>query len=193
MIPYVIEDAGTSKEKVYDLYSRLLKDRIVFLGKQFDTDLANSIVGQFLFLEADNPESDIIVYINSPGGLVTSCMAIYDVMQYVKPDISTVCIGEAASAAAFILAAGTKGKRYALVNSRIMLHQVSAGTKGHIQDIRIQVKEFERVNDIMLNEIAKITNHSIEQVKEDVDRDYYMSAKDAKEYGLIDEILTTRK
>lgn len=193
MIPYVIEDAGTSKEKVYDLYSRLLKDRIIFLGRGFDKDLANSIVGQLLFLEADNMGSDIIIYINSPGGEVTSCMAIYDVMRYVKPDISTVCIGEAASAAAFVLAAGTKGKRYALVNSRMMLHQIAAGAQGNIQDIRVHVREIERANEAMLNETAKITGRSIDQVKKDLERDCYMSSEEAKEYGLIDEILTARK
>lgn len=193
MVPYVIEDAGTSKERVYDLYSRLLKDRIIFLGKEFDKDLANSIVGQLLFLEADNSESDIIIYINSPGGLVTSCMAIYDVMSYVKPDISTVCVGEAASAAAFILAAGTKGKRYALKNARMMMHQVSSGAKGTVEDLKIAVKETERANDLMMTEIAKIAGKPFEQVKKDLDRDYYMSAEEAKEYGLIDEILITRK
>jgi len=193
MVPYVIEDAGTSKERVYDLYSRLLKDRIIFLGKEFDKDLANSIVGQLLFLEADNPESDIIIYVNSSGGLVTSCMAIYDVMSYVKPDISTVCVGEAASAAAFILAAGTKGKRYALKNARMMMHQVSSGAQGTVEDLKIAIKETERANDLMMTEISKITGKSIKQVKKDLDRDYYMSAEEAKEYGLIDEILITRK
>jgi len=193
MIPYVIENAGTSKERAYDLYSRLLKDRIVFIGKGFDAELSNSIVGQLLFLEADNPDNDITIYINSPGGLVSSCLAIYDAMNYVKPDISTVCIGQAASAAAFILAAGTKGKRYALINSRIMLHQVSAGTEGHIQDIKIQVKEFERSNEIMLKEISKITRHSIKKVKVDLDRDYYMSAIEAEKYGIIDKVFVNRE
>jgi len=193
MIPYVIENAGTSKERVYDLYSRLLKDRIVFIGKNFDPELSNSVVAQLLFLEADNPDSDITIYINSPGGLVSSCLAIYDAINYVKPDVSTVCIGQAASAAAFILAAGTKGKRHALVNSRIMLHQVSAGTEGHIQDIKIQVKEFERANGIMLKEISKITGHSIKKVKSDLDRDYYMSAVEAKKYGIIDKVFINRE
>jgi len=193
MIPYVIENAGTSKERAYDLYSRLLKDRIIFIGKNFDPELSNSVVAQLLFLEADNPDSDITIYINSPGGLVSSCLAIYDAINYVKPDVSTVCIGQAASAAAFILAAGTKGKRHALVNSRIMLHQVSAGTEGHIQDIKIQVKEFERANGIMLKEISKITGHSIKKVKSDLDRDYYMSAVEAKKYGIIDKVFINRE
>jgi ATP-dependent Clp protease protease subunit len=177
-VPYVIEGSGNT-EKVYDLYSRLLKDRIVFIGKPFDADLSNSVVAQLLFLEADNPENDITIYINSPGGLVSSCLAIYDVMNYIKSDVSTVCIGEACSAAAFILAAGAKGKRYALINSRIMLHQVSAGTQGNIQDIKIHVKEFERSNEIMIKEISKITRHSIKRVKKDLDRDYFMSAEEA--------------
>jgi len=193
MIPYVIENAGTEKERVYDLYSRLLKDRIIFIGQEFDSDLANSVVAQLLFLEADDSESDIIIYINSHGGMVSSCLAIYDVMNYIKPDISTVCTGEAASAAAFILAAGTKGKRYALINSRIMLHQVSAGTHGMIQDIMITVKEIEQSNNVMLKEIAKITGHSIKEVKKDLDRDYYMSAEEAKKYGIIDEVFVGRK
>jgi len=193
MIPYVIENAGTSKERAYDLYSRLLKDRIIFIGKSFDTELSNSIVGQLLFLEADNPDNDITIYINSPGGLVSSCLAIYDVMNYVKPDISTVCIGQAASAAAFILAAGTKGKRYALINSRIMLHQVSAGTDGNIQDVKIQVNEFERANETMLRETARMTGHSIKKIKNDLDRDYYMSAMEAEKYGIIDKVFINRE
>ena len=193
MIPYVIENAGTNKERTYDLYSRLLKDRIVFIGKPFDSDLSNSVVAQLLFLEADNSENDITIYINSPGALVSSCLAIYDVMNYVKSDISTVCIGEAASAAAFILSAGTKGKRYALVNSRIMLHQVSAGTEGNIQDIKIHVREFERSNEVMLREISKITGHSIKKVKNDLDRDYFMSAEEAKEYKIIDKVFVNRE
>jgi len=193
MIPYVIENAGTSKERAYDLYSRLLKDRIVFIGKGFDTELSNSVVAQLLFLEADNPDADITIYINSPGGLVSSCLAIYDAINYIKPDVSTVCIGQAASAAAFILTAGTKGKRYALINSRIMLHQVSAGTEGQIEDIKIHVKEFERSNEVMLKEISKITGHSMKKIKNDLDRDYFMSAKEAKSYGIIDEVFVSRK
>lgn len=192
MVPYVIEDAGTSKEKVYDLYSRLLKDRIVFIGREFTPDLANSVVAQLLFLETNDPESDIIIYINSPGGLVSACLGIYDTMQYVKPDISTICIGEAISAAGFILAGGAKGKRYALKNAKIMLHQISAGTHGTIQDMKIAMDDVERSNEIMLNEIAKITNKPIKEVKEDLDRDYYLNAEEAKKYGLIDEILTNR-
>jgi len=192
-VPYVIEDGGTSKERVYDLYSRLLKDRIVFIGQAFVHDLANSVVAQLLFLEADDSESDVIIYINSTGGLVTSCMAIYDVMNYIKPEVSTVCVGQAASAAAFILAAGAKGKRYALKNAEIMLHQVSAGGEGNIEDLKIMIKETERANDRMLSEISKITGKSIGQVKKDLDRDCYMNSEEAKEYGLIDEILVSRE
>lgn len=192
-VPYVIEDSGTSKERVYDLYSRLLKDRIIFIGEQFTSSLANSIVAQLLFLEADDSESDVIIYINSLGGIVTSCMAIYDVMNYIKPDISTVCVGEAASAAAFILAAGVKGKRYALKNTRIMLHQVSSGAQGTVEDLKISIREAECANDLMMSEISKITGKPFEQVKKDLDRDYYMSAEEAKEYGLIDEILINRE
>jgi len=193
MVPYVIENAGTNKERTYDLYSRLLRDRIIFIGKGFDSELSNSVVAQFLFLEADNSDNDITVYINSPGGLVSSCLAIYDVMNYIKPDISTVCVGQAASAAAFILAAGTKGKRYALVNSRIMLHQVSAGTDGNIQDVKIQVKEFERANEIMLKELTRMTGHSIKKIQNDLNRDYYMSAVEAKKYGIIDKVFVSRE
>jgi len=192
-VPYVIEDGGTSKERVYDLYSRLLKDRIVFIGREFTHDLANSVVAQLLFLEADDSESDVIIYINSTGGFVTCCMAIYDVINYIKPNVSTVCVGQAASAAAFILAAGAKGKRYALKNAQIMLHQVSAGGEGNIEDLKIMIKETERANERMMSEISKITDKPIEQVKKDLDRDYYMSSEEAKEYGLIDEILISRE
>jgi len=192
-VPYVIEDSDTSKERVYDLYSRLLKDRIVFIGEEFTYGLANSIVAQLLFLEADDAERDVIIYINSPGGLVTSCMAIYDVMNYVKPDVSTVCVGEAGSAAGFILAAGAKNKRYALKNAKIMLHQVSSGAEGTVEDMKISIREAERANDLMMSEISKITGKPFEQVKKDLDRDYYLSAEEAKKYGLIDDILTNRE
>jgi len=193
MIPYVIENSGSGQERVYDLFSRLLKDRIIFIGEVIDSTLANSVVAQLLFLEAEDPNRDITIYINSPGGIVTSCLAIYDAMNYIKPDISTVCIGEAASASAFILSAGTKGKRYALINSKIMMHQISSGTEGVIQDMRVHIKEFERVNEIMLKEIAKTTGHTIKEIKKDLDRDYYMSAAEAKKYGIIDEVFVERK
>jgi len=191
-IPYVIEGSG-QKEKVYDLYSRLLKDRIVFIGGPFDDAMANSVTAQLLFLEADNLNEDITIYINSPGGIVSSCLAIYDVMQYIKPDVSTVCVGQAASAAAFILAAGSKGKRFALRNSRIMLHQVSGGAKGHIEDMKLAFKETEALNDILTSELSKMTGKTIKQLKKDIDRDYYVSAIEAKNYGVIDKVLITRE
>ncbi len=190
-IPYVIEGSGT-KERSYDLYSRLLKDRISFIGKEFTDDLANSVVAQLLFLESDDPEKDIIIYINSPGGLVSAELAIFDTMNYIKPDISTVCIGNASSAAAFILASGTKGKRFALKTARIMLHQVSSGVSGHIEDLKIQVKEAEILNEIEMKNLSDITGHSVEKVVKDLNRDYYMSAEEAKNYGLIDEVLISR-
>lgn len=191
-IPYVIEGSG-NKEKSYDLYSRLLKDRIIFVGTPFTDDMANSVVAQLLFLEADDPGKDIIMYINSPGGYISAEIAIFDTMSYVKPEVSTVCIGRAASAAAFILSAGAKGKRYALKNSRIMLHQVSAGTEGHIKDMKIAVDEAAFLNEMMIEEVVKITGHSEEKIRRDIDRDYHMSAEEAREYGLIDEVLTTRE
>ena len=190
-VPYVIE-GSENKEKVYDLYSRLLKDRVVFIGKSFTEDLANSVVAQLLFLEADNSDKDITIYINSPGGYVSAQTAIFDTMNYIEPDISTICIGHAASAAAFILASGTKGKRYALKNSRIMLHQVSGGAEGSITDMRIIVAESEFLNNRMLEELSKITKKTVKRVKQDLDRDYHMSAEEAKKYGIIDEVLTTR-
>jgi ATP-dependent Clp protease protease subunit len=190
-VPYVIEGSG-NREKVYDLYSRLLKDRIIFIGKSFTEDLANSVVAQLLFLEADNPTEDIIMYINSPGGYVSAETAIFDTMNYVKPDVSTICVGQAASAAAFILASGAKGKRYALKNARIMLHQVSGGADGHIEDMKIRVKEADFLNEKMIEELAKITKKSVKRIKQDLDRDYYLSSKEAKKYGIIDEVLDAR-
>ncbi len=191
-VPYVIEGEGR-KEKVYDLYSRLLKDRIIFIGKPFTNEMANSVVAQLLFLEADEPNRDIIIYINSPGGYISAEAAIFDTMNYVKPDVSTICIGHAASAAAFILAAGTKGKRYALKNARIMIHQVQHGAEGQILDVKIEVNEAEYLNNKMIEELARITGHSETKIRKDIDRDYYMSAEEAKEYGLIDEVLTSRE
>lgn len=189
--PYVIEGSG-NKEKSYDLFSRLLKDRIIFIGKEFTDDLANSVVAQLLFLESDNSDKDITIYINSSGGLVSAELAIFDTMRYIKPDISTICIGHAASAAAFILASGTKGKRYALRNSRIMLHQISGGTHGHIEDMKIRVNEAEVLNTIMLKELASITGHPVKKILKDLDRDCYMSAEESKRYGLIDKVFTSR-
>ncbi len=191
-VPYVIEGSG-NKEKVYDLYSRLLKDRIIFVGKDFTDDLANSVVAQLLFLEADEPDKDITMYINSGGGCVSAELAIYDTMRYIKPDVSTVCIGQAASAAACVLAAGVKGKRYALEHARIMLHQISGGSRGqHIKDMRIQVKEADILNELLVGELSRITGHPVKKILKDIDRDYYMSAEEAKKYGIIDEVLVSR-
>ena len=190
-VPYVIE-GSESNERVYDLFSRLLKDRIIFIGKEFTEDLANSVVAQLLFLESDNPEKDIIIYINSPGGYVSAQTAIFDTMNYVKPDVSTICVGHASSAAAVTLAAGTKGKRCALKNARIMLHQVSSGVVGHIEDMRIRMGEADFLNERMIEELAKITKKSVKRIKQDLNRDYFMSAEEAKKYGIIDEVLTAR-
>lgn len=190
-VPYVIE-GSENDERVYDLYSRLLKDRIIFIGREFTEELANSVVAQLLFLEVDDPEKDITIYINSPGGYVSAQTAIFDTMNYVKPDISTVCIGRAMSAAAFILAAGTKGKRCALKNARIMFHQVSAGAVGHIDDMRIHMNEAEFLNERMVEELARITKKTVKKIKQDLNRDYFMGAEEAKKYGIIDEVLDMR-
>jgi ATP-dependent Clp protease protease subunit len=191
VVPYVIEGSGQS-ERVYDLYSRLLRDRIIFLRSEIDDDVANSIVAQLLFLEADDPDQDIVFYINSPGGIVSGSLAIYDTMNYIKPNIITVCTGSASSAAAFLLSAGTKGKRMSLNNSRIMIHQISSGTGGNIQDMRVHFKETERLNDLYLKEFSKLVDKSVDQLRKDMERDYYMGAEEAKKYGIIDEILIKR-
>lgn len=191
-VPYVIEGTN-NKERVYDLYSRLLRDRVVFIGKAFSPDLANAVIGQLLFLEADDPEKDIVIYINSPGGLVSACLAVYDTINYIACDVSTVCVGQAASAAAFILASGTKGKRYALKNSRIMLHQISGGAEGHIEDMRIHFKESDILNKVLLDELSNITGHKVNKLKKDMERDKFLSADDAVKYGIIDSVLTSRQ
>jgi len=190
-IPYVIEGSGQT-ERVYDLYSRLLRDRIIFLKSGIDDEVANSVVAQLLFLEADDPERDITLYINSPGGLAIGALAVYDTINYIKPDVSTICTGSASSAAAFLLAAGTKGKRMSLSNSRIMIHQISAGTEGNIQDMRVHFQETERLNDLYLKEFSKLVDKSVDQLRKDMERDYFMSAEEAKKYGIVDEILTKR-
>ncbi|RDU65036.1 ATP-dependent Clp endopeptidase proteolytic subunit ClpP [Helicobacter sp. MIT 14-3879] len=187
-IPYVIEKTSRG-ERSYDIYSRLLKDRVIILSGEIDDSIASSIIAQLLFLEAEDPQKDIYIYINSPGGVVTSGLSIYDTMNYIKPDIATMCIGQAASMGAFLLSSGTKGKRYALPNARIMIHQPLGGAKGQASDIEIQAKEIlytkQKLNEIM----AKNTQQSIKKISIDTDRDYFMSAKEAKEYGLIDDIL----
>ncbi|MBC2856493.1 MAG: ATP-dependent Clp endopeptidase proteolytic subunit ClpP [Cetobacterium sp.] len=185
--PTVIENTGKG-ERAYDIYSRLLKDRIIFLGTEIDDQVANSIVAQLLFLEADDPEKDIIMYINSPGGVITSGMAIYDTMNYIKPDVQTVCVGQAASMGALLLSAGTKGKRYALENARIMIHQPLGGAKGQATDIAIQAQEILRMKDLTSKILAKNTEKPLEKVLADTERDNFMSAEEAKNYGLIDEV-----
>jgi ATP-dependent Clp protease protease subunit len=193
MIPYptVIEQTHRG-ERAYDLYSRLLKDRIVFLGTPVDDDVANIIVAQMLFLESEDPDKDIMLYINSPGGSVTAGLAIYDTMQYVKCQVSTICMGQAASMGALLLTAGAKGKRYSLPHSRIMIHQPSGGFGGQASDIELHAKEILRLK-AKLNEIMqKHTGQSIERIEKDTDRDYFMGAGEAKEYGLLDEVVTKK-
>ena len=185
--PTVIEN--TSKgERAFDIYSRLLRDRIVFLGTEIDDLVANSIVAQLLFLEAEDPEKDIIMYINSPGGVITSGMAIYDTMQYIKPDVQTMCIGQAASMGALLLTAGAKGKRFALENSRVMIHQPLGGARGQATDIQIQAKEILKMKDMTSGIIARHTGKSMEDVLRDTERDNFMSSDEALEYGLIDKV-----
>ncbi|MFK7738040.1 MAG: ATP-dependent Clp endopeptidase proteolytic subunit ClpP [Pirellulaceae bacterium] len=185
-IPYVIEKSGR-EERVYDVYSRLLKDRIIFLGTQVNDEVANALVAQMLFLQSDNPKEDIHLYINSPGGSVSAGLAIYDTMQFVSCDVATFCIGQAASMGAVLLAAGTKGKRYALPNARIMIHQPLAGMQGTAEEILIHATEFSRIK-TKLNEILiKHTGQTMDKIEEDTDRDRFMSAEEAAEYGLIDQ------
>ncbi|MBP6062608.1 MAG: ATP-dependent Clp endopeptidase proteolytic subunit ClpP [Fusobacteriaceae bacterium] len=187
--PTVIENSGRG-ERAYDVYSRLLKDRIIFLGTEIDDNVANAVVAQLLFLEAEDPEKDIIMYINSPGGVVTAGMAIYDTMNYIKPDVQTVCIGQAASMGAFLLSAGAKGKRFALENSRIMIHQPLGGARGQATDIEIQAKEILRLKEVLNGLLAKHTGQSIKKITKDTDRDNFMSSAEAVEYGLIDKVFT---
>lgn len=190
-VPYVIEQTSRG-ERSYDIYSRLLKDRIIFLGSAIDDTVANLIIAQLLFLEADDPKKDISFYINSPGGSITAGMAIYDTMNYIKSDVSTICVGMAASMGAFLLAAGAEGKRFALPNSEIMIHQPSGGTQGQATDIEIQAKRILRMKEDLNGILAKRTGKSIEQISVDTDRDNFMSAKDAVVYGLIDKVIESR-
>ena len=185
--PTVIENNGRS-ERAYDIYSRLLKDRIIFLGTEIDDNVANAIVAQLLFLEAEDPEKDIIMYINSPGGVVTAGMAIYDTMNYIKPDVQTVCIGQAASMGALLLSAGAKGKRFALEHSRIMIHQPLGGARGQATDIEIQAKEILRMKEMLSQILANVSGKSVAEILRDTERDNYMSAQEAVEYGLIDQV-----
>ena len=191
LVPYVVERSGQG-ERSYDIYSRLLKDRIVFLSGEIDDGIANTVVAQLLFLEMDNPSADISLYINSPGGSVTAGMAIYDTMQYVKSPVRTVCIGMAASMGAFLLMAGEKGRRMALPNSEVMIHQPSGGARGQATDVTIQAEWLLRTKKKMIRMMAEMTGQSVERVAQDAERDYFMSAAEALEYGVIDEIYQPR-
>ena len=188
LVPMVIEKSSYG-ERAYDIYSRLLRDRIIFIGGPIDDMVANIIMAQLLFLESEDEKKDISLYINSPGGVVSAGMAIYDTMQYVKPDVSTICIGQAASAAAVLLAAGAKGKRFALPNSRIMIHQIMGGAEGQATDIEIQTKEILRVKKAVNEILSKHTGQLIEKIEKDSDRDYYMNPLEAQKYGLIDKVI----
>ncbi|MDO9464107.1 MAG: ATP-dependent Clp endopeptidase proteolytic subunit ClpP [bacterium] len=192
LIPMVIEQTGRT-ERAYDIYSRLLKDRNIIIGTPIDDNVANVVIAQILYLEFEAPDKDITIYINSPGGVATAGLAIYDTMQFVKSDISTICMGQAASAAAILLAAGTKGKRMSLPNARVLIHQPSGGMQGQVSDINIHAKEMldlkERVNKIL----AKHTGQSIEKIETDTDRDFFMSAEQAKQYGIVDEVIAEKK
>ncbi len=189
LVPIVVEQSGRG-ERSYDIYSRLLKDRIIFLGGAIDDQIANLIIAQLLFLEAEDPDKDIHLYINSPGGVVTSGMAIYDTMQYIKAPVSTICVGQAASMAALLLAAGENGKRFSLKNSRIMIHQPLGGFQGQATDIHIHAKEILRMKETLSQLLADHSGQPLEKVANDTERDYFMSGEDAKSYGIIDEIIS---
>jgi len=191
LAPYVIEETPRG-ERSYDIYSRLLKDNIIFIGTEIDDSVANVVVAQMLFLESEDPDKDIQIYINSPGGVITSGLAIYDTMQFVKNDIVTYCIGQCASMAAVLLASGTKGKRFALPNGRIMIHQPSGGARGQASDIEISFKEIQRLKDMLATIMANHTGQQPKKLIKDMDRDYYMNPKEAMEYGLVDKVLTER-
>jgi ATP-dependent Clp protease protease subunit len=192
LIPYVVEKSGR-EERVYDIYSRLLKDRIVFLGSQVNDEVANSIVAQMLFLQSDDPKADIHFYVNSPGGSVSAGLAIYDTMQFVTCDVATYCIGQAASMGAVLLTAGAPGKRHALPNARIMIHQPLAGMQGTAEEILIHAKEFKRIKEKMNQILLKHTGHPIDKIEKDTDRDRFMSAEEAREYKLIDQVIERMK
>ena len=192
LVPYVVDQTSTG-ERSYDIYSRLLEDRIIFISGEIDDASANTVVAELIYLEAKNPDKDICIYINSPGGSVTAGMAIYDTMKYIKCDVSTICVGLAASMGAFLLAAGTKGKRYCLTNSEVMIHQPLGGAKGQASDIEITAKHIIKTKEKMIKMLAENTNQPIEKVARDVDRDYYMTADEAVAYGLVDKVITKRK
>ena len=192
LVPMVVEQTSRG-ERAFDIYSRLLKERVIFLVGPVDDYVANVIVAQLLFLEADNPEKDISLYINSPGGIVTAGLAIYDTMRFIKPDLSTICVGQAASMGSFLLAAGAKGKRYILPNSRVMIHQPSGGAQGQATDIAIQAKEILYLRERLNQELAANTGQPIEKIALDVERDYFMNAEEAKTYGLVDSVIDRRQ
>jgi len=191
LIPMVI-DQSSRGERAYDIYSRLLKDRIIFLGTAMNDEVANLLIAQFLFLESEDPDKDINFYINSPGGVVTSGLAVYDTMQYIKPDVTTVCIGQAASMGALLLTAGAAGKRYSLPNSRILIHQPMGGFQGQASDIEIQAKEILRMKKTLNEILVRHTGKNIKQIQKDTDRDYFMSGDEARDYGIIDHVITNR-
>lgn len=192
LIPIVVEQSSRG-ERAYDIYSRLLKDRIIIMGEEVLDGMANTVIAQMLFLESEDPDKDISMYINSPGGSITAGMAIYDTMQYIKPDIATICMGQATSMAALLLAAGAAGKRYALPHSRIMIHQPLGGTQGQATDIDIHAKEILKMRDTLNHILFKHTGQPIEKVKKDTERDYFMTSEEAKEYGIVDKVITTRE
>lgn len=191
MVPYVVEQTGGG-ERMYDIYSRLLKDRIIFIGEEIDDHLASIVVAQLLFLEAEDPDKDISVYINSPGGQVTAGMAIYDTMQYIKPQVSTICVGIAASMGAFLLSAGAKGKRYALPNAEIMIHQPMGGARGQAEDVKIQAEWLLKTREKLNRILSETTGKPLETIAMDTDRDNFMSAEEAAEYGIIDQVISQR-
>ena len=191
LIPMVIEQSSRG-ERAYDIYSRLLKDRIIFLGTAMNDEVANLLIAQLLFLESEDPDKDINFYVNSPGGIVTAGLAVYDTMQYIKPDIATVCIGQAASMGALLLTAGTKGKRYSLPNSRILIHQPMGGFQGQASDIEIQAKEILRMKETLNQILVRHTGKDLSQIQNDTDRDFFMSGAEAKEYGIIDHVIENR-
>lgn len=192
IVPIVIEQTGRT-ERVYDIYSRLLKDRIIFIGTEINDHVANVVIAQLLFLQTEDPDKDIHIYINSPGGMVSSGLAIYDTMQYVKPDIATYCIGQASSMACILLAAGTKGKRFALPHSRVMIHQPIGGFYGQATDVEIHAREILKMKEILNGILSKHTGQPIEKIAKDTERDFFMSAKEAKDYGIVDEVIQSIK
>jgi ATP-dependent Clp protease protease subunit len=191
LIPMVIEQTSRG-ERAYDIYSRLLKDRIIFLGTAIDDNVANTVIAQLLFLEADDPDKDIYLYVNSPGGIVTAGLAIYDTMNYIKCPVSTICIGQAASMGALLLSAGTKGKRFSLPHARIMIHQPMGGFQGQATDIEIHAREILKMKDTLNQILANHTGQPLEKIRNDTDRDFFMSGEDAKNYGLVDEVITKK-